>query len=173
MTTLPKVCLRPQTLEDADLVVRWRSDPVVQSQLFSERAPTLKEHGRWFAGLGENRKELIILAEGQLPIGTAGLSRIDRDNASAEYGILIGERNYRGRGYATAASGELFRIAFEELRLKRLYLRVFEDNERAICLYLKLGFQRESVVCEPVWKKGVWRNVISMGITADQWQSPA
>jgi len=169
MTSLPHVALRPQTLDDAEMILRWRSDPEILSQLFSERPPTLEEHRRWFAGLGDDRKEYIILAEGTHPIGTVGLSRIDLQSASAEYGILMGERDYWGRGYAAAASRELLRIGFRELGLKRVYLCVFEDNRRAISLYTRLGFRREPLACEPVRKNGVLRTVVSMAITAEQW----
>ena len=172
MRTLPSVTLRPQTLDDAGLIIRWRSDPAVQSQMFSERAPTLDEHRAWFSGLREDRKEYIIVAEGMRAIGTAGLSHIDPRDGAAEYGILIGERDCLGKGYASAASHELLRIAFKEMGLQRVVLRVFADNERAIGLYLKLGFRREPVRCEPVRKAGVLRDVISMSITADQWQFP-
>lgn len=174
MSGLPCVVLRPQTLADAERVIGWRSLPEVQAGLFSEGAPTPEEHRKWLEGLGDDRREYIILAGVQRrPVGTAGLSGISRVHSLAEYGVLIGERDCWGKGYAAAASHELLRIAFQDLKLHRVFLRVLEDNARAIRLYLRLGFVREGVLRGHVRKGGMPRNVVVMGMLASEWRPPA
>jgi N-acetylneuraminate synthase len=136
-----EVALRPMANEDAPLIVRWRNQPEVAAQLFSEHPPTLEDHQAWFANLQRrsDRLEFVIVA-GDKPVGTIGLSQIDFGARSAEYGILIGEEQFRGRGIAGRASKLLLQFAFEVLDLAHVDLALFRDNEGARRLYEKLGF---------------------------------
>ena len=49
---------------------------------------------------------------------------------------------------------ELIRIAFEELNAHRLFLDVFEDNERARHLYESLGFVYEGTLRDAALREG-------------------
>ncbi len=144
----PRVRLRPLAATDGDLVVRWRSDPDVAWELFSERPPTRGEHDSWFRGLHArtDRREFVIIEKGaDRPIGTIGLSAIDEQTGEAEYGILIGEPTARGKGLAREASDLILRHAFDDLGLASVRLELFADNAPALRLYRALGFEVSSV----------------------------
>jgi len=165
-----KVSLRPLAREDAEDVVRWRGDPEVHAQMFAAAPPSLEEHLRWFASLeGRNdRVEFVIVEnDGGRPIGTIGLSGIDRVNRRAEYGILIGDRGARGRGLAREASRLLLAYAFGELGMHRVYLHVFRENEAAVRLYGRLGFDMEGILRHHAVKDGRYRDVAVMGIIGE------
>jgi UDP-4-amino-4,6-dideoxy-N-acetyl-beta-L-altrosamine N-acetyltransferase len=165
------VQLRPQAESDAPNVLRWRSRPAALAELFSDHVPTLDEHLAWLKSLGEQRREFIIVAlPGEVPIGTIGLSGIDRVHGHAEYGILLGEPAYEGKGYARAASERILELAFGDLGLHRVYLRVFPENARARKLYAALGFAEEGVLCEHVRKGGRYRDVLMMGLLESAWR---
>jgi RimJ/RimL family protein N-acetyltransferase len=66
--------------------------------------------------------------------------KIDLLNYTAEFGITIGEKNYWGTGVAKAASVMLLHYAFQILKLKTIYLTVFEANVRATQFFSNLGF---------------------------------
>ncbi|MCZ7590758.1 MAG: GNAT family N-acetyltransferase [Kiritimatiellae bacterium] len=173
MHELPRVKLVPISVAHTDLVLQWRADPVIARELFSEKPPTREEHLAWLATLGTNRREFVIEAtEDQRPLGTIGLSRIDLYNANAEYGILLG-KEARGRGFGFAASELLLKHAFDELLLHRLYLRVFANNEPAIKLYERLGFQREGLLREQGRSDLGFRDVIFMGLLKREWHTRA
>jgi UDP-4-amino-4,6-dideoxy-N-acetyl-beta-L-altrosamine N-acetyltransferase len=168
-TTLPgeRVTLRPLAREDAEDVVRWRSDPEVHAEMFSASPPTLEEHLRWFATLAErdDRVEFVIIENGSgRPVGTIGLSSIDRRNRRAEYGIMVGDPGARGRGIGSEASQLLLAYAFRELGLHRVYLHVFQENEPAIRLYSRLGFATEGILRHHAVKDGRFRDIVVMGI---------
>jgi UDP-4-amino-4,6-dideoxy-N-acetyl-beta-L-altrosamine N-acetyltransferase len=169
-----RVELRAQSEADAEDVLRWRSRPEAQAELFGDHVPTMQEHLAWLKNHGESRKEFIIVA---LPdrkgIGTIGLSQIDRRNGTAEYGILIGEPEYEGRGYAHAASAGILSIAFRDLGLHRVHLRVFPENERAVKLYEALGFVPEGRLREHILKNGAHRDVLVMGLLEATWRKRA
>ena len=53
------------------------------------------------------------------------------------------------------------------INLRKIYLIVFSNNERAISLYKKLGFKEESRLCRHVYKNGKYLDVINMAIYSD------
>jgi RimJ/RimL family protein N-acetyltransferase len=100
-----------------------------------------------------------------------GLSRIDRLHGTAEFGILVGEADATGKGVATEAGRQILRIAFAELNLNRVYLHVFADNARAATLYRRLDFVEEGILRQHVRKDGAYRNVLVMGLLAEEWRA--
>jgi len=60
--------------------------------------------------------------------------------------------------------------AFEVLQVHKVSLEVLEYNERAIRTYERLGFQREGVHREDVYKDGRFVNVVRMSLLAGERQ---
>ncbi|WP_270583587.1 GNAT family N-acetyltransferase [Bacillus smithii] len=80
-------------------------------------------------------------------IGHISLGKIDRKNKSARIGkVLVGEKNLRGQGIGSLMVKELLKIAFEELKLHRVSLGVFDFNKSAIACYEKVGFKKEGLL---------------------------
>jgi RimJ/RimL family protein N-acetyltransferase len=52
----------------------------------------------------------------------------------------------QGKGYGTEAVKLLLKFAFNDLNLNKVYLKVFQNNERAIKCYLKAGFVKEGLL---------------------------
>lgn len=158
---------------DTDAVLRWRADPTVASQLFSERAPSRSEHETWLERTGRDGDRLecvIVERDGDRPLGTIGLSGL-ATAADPEFGILLGEPDARGRGMAREASELLLDHAFHTLEKRSVRLRVFADNGPALGLYRRLGFRDVGEHHERLLKDGRIRDVISMSIHRDAWLS--
>ena len=64
----------------------------------------------------------------------------DIGGGSATYHIFIGDKNYWGKGIAREASRQIIDYGFKELNLDKIVLEVKKLNERAVKLYLSLGF---------------------------------
>jgi UDP-4-amino-4,6-dideoxy-N-acetyl-beta-L-altrosamine N-acetyltransferase len=170
---VPEVTLIPLDDTHTDRVLAWRADPIVSRELFSPLPPSREGHLAWLKTLGDSRREYLILAGAEMtPIGTIGLSQINQHHRHAEYGIAIGDRNYRGRGFAQAASHALLRIAFRNLRLHRVGLRVFADNPPALRLYERLGFHREGLLRDMIWSQNRFRDVVVMSLLESEWTAP-
>ena len=60
----------------------------------------------------------------------------------AEYAISM-RGAYQGKGIASWATEEILRIAFEELKLHRVYLNVLTENENACRFYSRKCFRYE------------------------------
>ena len=103
---------------------------------------TMEDEEGWFNRLRDDRDSrvsaVLTRAEGRL-LGNCGLHRIDWTNRHALFGIFIGDKNDRGKGYGTDATRALLRYAFEEVGLHRIELEVFSFNSLAIRLYEKVG----------------------------------
>jgi RimJ/RimL family protein N-acetyltransferase len=83
---------------------------------------------------------------------------------SAELQIRIGADDARDRGLGTEAVQLLLRCGFEQLDLHRIYLHVFETNERALRLYRRVGFRTEGVLRDGARIEEEWVNVVLMAI---------
>ena len=70
---------------------------------------------------------------------------IDEADKSGEYGIMMGDKDEWGKGYAGEASVAVLRFCFDELGLLKITLGVKPDNTRAVKLYEKLGFKGEEI----------------------------
>lgn len=79
-------------------------------------------------------------------IGNIKIDPIDLENNSGEYGILMGDTDEWGKGYAKEASVAIINYCFKKLKFSKITLGVLEQNTVALELYKKIGFQQESIV---------------------------
>lgn len=114
-----------------------------------------KEDVRIFAIRQKNDKKLI---------GTCQLFAINFINRSAELQIRIGDIAEQGKGFGTEATRLLVSFGFNDLNLHRIYLHVFEHNERAIKTYDRIGFNKEGVLRDAEFIDGKYFNVVAMSI---------
>ncbi|KXG76350.1 GNAT family N-acetyltransferase [Thermotalea metallivorans] len=159
--------------EDEQCIVRWRNKINIIRHLFSFKGTTFSEHRRWFEQYikHQDRMEFIIMIkENGKKIGTIGFNHIDYRNQKAEYGILIGEEEEQGKGYALEASRAFINYGFKELNLQKIYLKVFYDNDEAIKLYKKLNFQQEGVLRKEIYKNGQFKDVVIMSVLKEEWK---
>lgn len=106
----------------------------------------------------------ICLFEGDRHIGNCGLEGVDRDNAVATFGILIGEADCRGKGFGEEATRALCRFGFEEMNLHKIRLDVHAGNAGAMRTYERVGFRKEGVLREEAYRRGGYIDVIRMGL---------
>jgi RimJ/RimL family protein N-acetyltransferase len=62
------------------------------------------------------------------PIGVVGLSNVNRHFKTATLWVVLGEKAYAGRGYATRAVSEMLTAAFEELGLHTVNTWIVDRN---------------------------------------------
>ena len=69
----------------------------------------------------------------------------------------------------TEATRLITGYAFETLNLNRVALRVYEDNERGVKAYEKVGFKREGVLRQDIYREGRYWNTFLMSILREEW----
>lgn len=166
---MTEITLRPLTLADTSNIVRWRNQPEVYKNLYTQNLITEEQHVGYFHKYVETGlvRQYIIVAEidGEpTDIGTVFLKGIDRVSRKAEYGLFIGELQARGKGFASAIASAALNIAFNELDLNRVYLTVFVDNIPAINSYVKAGFKREGILRQDFYDGYKYHDIVLMGI---------
>jgi len=106
---------------------------------------------------------LLGLVDGQVA-GNAGLHAASASPRRA-HAMFLGmavRSEYQGRGVGNALMSALLEIADNWLVVTRLELTVFTDNERAIALYRKHGFEVEGTHRHYALRAGAWCDVHSM-----------
>lgn len=84
-------------------------------------------------------------------IGHADFSNINLKSKSARIcSVLIGYKSDRSIGYGSQIINELIRIGFQEMKLHRIDLGVFDFNKQAIKCYEKCGFEIEGLFKENI-----------------------
>ncbi|MHA1437763.1 MAG: GNAT family N-acetyltransferase [Promethearchaeota archaeon] len=103
-------------------------------------------------------------------LGSTALDNVSYVNRSAHLGIAIFNPINWNKGYGTDCLKILLSFGFEILNLHSIYLRVFDFNERAIKVYLKIGFKKAGVLREAYFIEGKYHDVILMDILANQFR---
>lgn len=161
------IYLRFMTYDDTDLIVNWRNTDDVRKNFIYQALFTRESHENWIRTKVETGDvvQMIICETGSdRPVGSVYVRDVDRTHHKAEYGIFIGEADARGKGYGTAAAKLMIRYCFEEMKLHRLFLRVYAENQQAIKSYEKAGFEREALLRDDVCINGNYRDIVLMGI---------
>jgi RimJ/RimL family protein N-acetyltransferase len=174
--------IRFRAIEKEDLpnFVRWLNDPEVRQGLCLRYPLSLAEEEEWFAAMIKRPPQERPMAIEIQPdpdkdtwvfVGNLGFFDVNWENRSAEIGIHIGEKEYWNQGFGTEAMRLILKYGFESLNLHRLYLRVFETNQRAIRSYQKAGFIIEGKMRQAHFVNGTYIDVLLMSILQQEWQN--
>ena len=169
-----RVYLAGVSSAELPLHVKWFSDVEIQ-KLMAYRPvfpQTIGETERRFQRAKDSGQMIftIRLIGDDTPIGYFNMKGFDWRNRSAQVGISIGESDHWGHGYGTEAMQIALRYAFLELNLHRIELEVIATNERAVRSYEKVGFQREALKRQVLFRDGAYQDLVVMGILRDEWR---
>ena len=105
-----------------------------------------------------------------VPVGHLELNIIDRDHRSAVLARVLVEPARRGQGFGRAMIAPALDVAFGDLRLHRVELRVFDFNVSALRCYDSLGFVREGVWRDASRVGGTYWNIICCSLLENEWR---
>ncbi len=124
---------------------RWVSDLHVVRSLMLPNMPMTRElEEQWLDHALTNTDDAgftIYIRETGQPIGNTGLHSIDLRHGTANFGIVIGEKEAWNQGYGTETTRLLLSYGFDVLGLKNIMLEVYSINPGAIRAYEKAGFR--------------------------------
>lgn len=170
-----RVRLRHVEREDLPQFVVWLNDPEVSQGLSMHTPLSLAEEEDWFEKVLkrpiEERPLCIDVQKGDewSLLGNCGFFSIDWRNRSAELGIFIGDKSYWNQGYGSEVMKMLLQHGFSTLNLHRIFLRVFEDNPRAIRVYEKAGFIHEGRQRQAEYHDGRFHDILLMSVLRPEW----
>jgi len=160
------VKLIPISEKDTEYLLELRNNLEISKYFFSQLPIYDFKHEKWLYDL-DKVLDFIIYYDSK-KVGRIYIYNIDFLNEKGEFGIIV-EKSYSGQGIAYKASQLLFNYVFTNLKINKIYLLVFSENERAIKLYEKLGFEQEGYFKKEVFKNGRFQNVIRMALFRDEW----
>ncbi|MBM3943933.1 MAG: GNAT family N-acetyltransferase, partial [SAR202 cluster bacterium] len=145
------IVLRDKRLEDAANDYAWRRDPELSKlDATTPIKMPFKEYYRYAedeVGYSSrwSRKFAIDTLDGK-HIGNCMFYDIDLRRGETELGIMIGDREYWGKGYGADAVGTLLEYIFTTTSLTRVYLHTLDWNHRARKSFERAGFREVRTV---------------------------
>jgi aminoglycoside 6'-N-acetyltransferase len=142
------ISLRKIKLSDRKYFAKWWQSGDLKR--FTSGRPGLisgKKVDKYFLAMINNKGDyhFMIIAERKI-IGHINLSK--RKDNWYETQIIIGEKEYWGRGYGAEAIKQLIKKA-KSKEISKIYLEVRPDNSRAIRAYEKCGFRKIKLIKYP------------------------
>lgn len=158
------VNLRPIEASDSEVTFKWRS--VSRAKLLNSGAPSVEDQKMWILSRPTSEFNYIIELKSGDPIGMLSLIDIDLKNLHAETArFLIGEEALvKGIPAAVEAMKLLYQIAFDGLKLKRLYGTVASNNKLMIKWQKYLGMKEEGVLRQHYFINNEWQDAIALGL---------
>lgn len=171
-----RVTLRALEEGDLERCWQWINDAEVTRYLGMLGVPvSLTQEREWLEGAVRHRDGYImaIVADDGTHIGNIELHKPDWANRHASLGIMIGNKEYWGRGYGREAIQLLLGFAFRELGLNLVWLTVLDFNARAIRCYERVGFSHEGRQRQRVFREGEYHDLLLMSITREEYEARA
>jgi len=140
-----KVRLRHKRLADAQDDYTWQTDPELAQLDAAPRLTTsfpqyLLDYASELRYSSPIRRRFSIETLDGKHIGNCIYYDINETKGEAELGIMIGNRDYRDKGYGTDAVSTLVGYIFGKTNLKRIYLKTLQSNRRAQKCFKNCGF---------------------------------
>ena len=142
------------TEEDLINIIKWNenttSDFLLQwsGNLYSY--PLTINQLKYYLRKAEESQNVFIykiVSEENKMIGTIELKISDEGRTIGRIcSVLIGDETYRGKGIGKEAIFKILKIGFENLRLNKITLGVFDFNKSAIKCYEKAGFKKYKLI---------------------------
>jgi RimJ/RimL family protein N-acetyltransferase len=167
--------LRAVERHDVPLLHRWLNDPAVMEG-WGWSAPARSLHNvagqveDWLAREIMLGRPEALIAESLAgdPVGLV-IVRIDRpESRSVELSLLV-DADRRGQGFGTDMMQTILEACFDGWGVHRIGVRVEEDNERALVLYRRLGFQEEGRLRQAAFRDGRHADVLLFSLLVEEW----
>lgn len=169
-----KVALGPIHRGLIDINHRWINQ--LETTRFLEMGVTsLEAEEDWYqtVAAGKDIVYFTIYEKSSMrPIGGVNLHHINAMHRKAELGIMIGEKDQRGKGFGTEAVQLMCDFGFNALGLNSIMLLTSEWNVAGQRAYIKAGFREMGRRRDARWFAGRYWDDVYYDILASEFKSP-
>lgn len=141
-----KLLIREITIDDIDIMYKWAKDEEIAYFSDEDTSVTydqfVKRYNLYLNSERDNLKLFAVTLDGKT-VGRVELG-FDLDHRRGQFGIIIGEKDYWGKGIGKRALEALFSYGFEKLKLNRISCEVYDYNNRSINLMKSVGMILEA-----------------------------
>lgn len=162
-----KLYLRALMPSDLDgPYLEWLNDQETTRFLDTGRVPTSRTslEGTFQAKQADSLWLAIVDRKTDQHIGNIKLGPIQWVHRCGSLGILIGDRGFRGRGYAREAMELVLQHAFTQLGLNKVTAGAYADHVACLELFKRLGFSIEGRQRRHLYREGAYHDKILMGV---------
>lgn len=151
------IYLRPLKLTDAEgSYPNWFNDPIVCRYNSHGDSLYTKQMALDYIKMVQESKLYDVFAicdtRTDKHIGNASLQNISLKNMNAEFAILIGEKEYMGKGIGKEAGELIIEYGFKKLKLHRIYCGTSQYNTPMQKLALSLNMKEEGISVDAMKK---------------------
>lgn len=147
---------------------RWMSDHEVTHYIESRfTAPTRESLEAWVRKVNSDPRTMfltMVAKDSGRNIGTVKLGPINWMHRVADLGILIGEKSYWGKGYATEAIRLMIDFCFERLNLHKVTANCYAANVGSAKAFEKVGFFIEGRRRSHCFVDGEYVDMLQLGM---------
>lgn len=174
LLTGEKVYLTAIRKDDLPTYHKWFSNTEFLRLLNSNPAmpKTAENELEWYESASKNKEDYVFgirARDDDRLLGNCSIFDISPTSRTCTVGIYIGEPSEWGKGYGTDAMNVLVRFGFMDLNFNRIELNVFSYNSRAIKAYENVGFVRDGILREALYRDGTYHDVHVMSILRREW----
>lgn len=164
-----RIHLRPLTKVDLTTIyLQWLNDEEVTRFNSHATFPNTQEKMEaYYNSLQDNNKNVvlgIIDKTTNRHIGNVALQQINWVSKNAEFAILLGDKEFWGKGIGEEAAILIVAYGFQRLNLHRIYCGTIQGNEGMKKLAKKLYMTEEGIRREAIFKNGVYLDIIEYGV---------
>ena len=158
--------VRPSDVNES--YYRWMNDPEVtrylETRFFPNAMEGLREYVASKLGDRDNVFLAIVLKQGDRHIGNIKLGSINWIHRFADVGLMIGEKDCWGKGYATEAISLVTLYAFKTLNLHRLTAGCYDANMGSAKAFIKAGWRQEGIRKSHFYSNGTYLDDVLLGV---------
>lgn len=103
-------------------------------------------------------------------IGTVKLDKIDFFRQSGEFGIMIGEQNFKRQNIGMFSMGLILDYSFRILGLHRVWGGCAANNIAMQKIFKKFNFKEEGRQRESIYANGVYQDSVLYGLLKKEWK---
>ncbi|ARQ10920.1 GCN5-related N-acetyltransferase protein [Rhizobium etli] len=155
------VLVRAVRLSDAEEMTDLMNLPGYRAGTLRPPYQTIEEVRKRIENSSPGALNLVVTLNGKI-VGNGGLHRLaGRRQHVANLGMGVHD-DFTGRGFGRILLGAIVEAADDWLAVKRLELTVYTDNDAAIGLYEKFGFEREGLLRAFGFRSGEYVDAYTM-----------
>lgn len=168
------IYLREVRLSDVGAVYyAWMNDPSVnqylETRFFPRSLQNIEQHVQTLDGKADEVFFAICVKEGDQHIGNIKIGPINWVHRFADISLLIGDKNYWGKGMATEAIQLITDFGFRQLNLHKLKAGCYAKNEGSKKAFLKAGYVVEGTLRQHFFSNGIYQDAYQLGILKDEY----
>ncbi|MDH2608039.1 UDP-4-amino-4,6-dideoxy-N-acetyl-beta-L-altrosamine N-acetyltransferase [Acinetobacter baumannii] len=161
--------IRPVQLKDAEMILTWRNQDSVRTNMYNHDIIELDAHLKWFNSILVNDTcRYFIYEQNNTPLGVLSFNDIDFKNKKASWAFYSGDTTVRGIG--SEMEQLALDYAFNELDLNKLCCEVLEFNFAVVNFHRKFGFKMEGIKKQDYYRDGKFYDIYQLALFKKDYQ---